>query len=524
RKVVRGEADGLEAKARRPPRGEDARRRLATLHHAGLVALGALLATLVAVAALIYFAPQGGDAVDSVAVLPFANVNSDPDTEYLSDGISEHLINQLAQLPSLRVMARTTAFTYKGKEIDPRRAGREMGVGAVLVGRLTKRDDVLHIQTELVKVEDGSRLWGGTYTRKVADLLVVQQDIASELLQSLRLSLSGEERQQLARRYTQDAGAHQLYLRGEYHRNRATPEDVRRAIELFEESAARDPSYALAHAGLALSYRSLPAYGLMLPREAYPRSKEAAERALRLDPGLAAARIPLASIKFVYEWKFAEAEGDYREALRLNPNHAEAHFAYANFLTAMERFEEAAAEYKVAEQLDPLSLNIADGVAWSLYVAGRYDEALARCRATLDRDPLHAQSYLHMGEIFTAQGKYDEAIAALQKARQLSHQALVEIALGHAYAVSGRREEALQIARDYEARVRAGRASPFLLAVIYAGLGDREAAFTWLEKSYEERSNWMALLKVGRRLQPLRSDPRFQSLLERVGFTSITAS
>ena len=510
-------AGAHKSKAPGRPRRVVMRRGAATLRSAGLVALGALLATLVAVAALIYLA-RDDDGLDSIAVLPFANVGSDPDTEYLSDGVSEHLINQLSQLPSLRVMARTTAFTYKGKEVDPRRAGREMGVGAVLVGRVTKRDDVLTIQTELVRVEDGARLWGGTYTRQVSDLLVVQQDIAGEILQSLRPRLSGEERQQLARRYTQDPEAHRLYMQGEYLRNRATPEDLRRAIELFERAAARDPSYAGAHAGLALSYRSLPAYGLMLPRDAYPRSKQAAERALGLDPGLAAARIPLASIKFLYEWKFAEAEAEYRETLRLNPNHAEAHFAYANFLTAMERFEEARAEYGAAQELDPLSVNISDGVTWSLFVAGRYEEALARCRADLERDPLHAQSYLHMGEIFTAQGRHEEAFAALRKAAQLSNHALVEIALGHAYAVAGRRAEALRIAGDYEARVREGKASPFLLAVIHAGLGDRDAAFAWLEKSYEERSNWMALLKVGRRLQPLHGDPRFRSLLERVGF------
>jgi len=516
-----GEAEGrapAEKKVRRPSRRSAARRRLAVLHRAGLVTMGALLASLVVVAALIYFAQQRSAAIDSIAVLPFANVNSDPDTEYLADGVSEHLIGQLSQLPSLRVMARATAFSYKGKEVDARRVGRELGVGAVLVGRVTKRDDVLLIQTELVKVEDGSRLWGGTYRRDFSDLMVVQHDIASEMLQSLRLRLSGAEEQQLAKRHTEDAEAYQLYLQGEYHRNRATPEDLRHAIDLFERAAARDPGYALAHVGLALSYRSLPAYGLMLPAEAYPRSKEAAERALSLDAGLAAAHIPLASIKFVYDWKFAEAEAEYREALRLNPKNAEAHVAYANFLTAMERFDEGMSEYVVARQLDPLSVNVADGIVWSLFVAGRYDEALARCRENLDRDPLHAQSYLHMGEIYTAQGKYDEAVAALQKAKQLSNQALVEVALGHVYAVSGRREEALAVARDFEARAAEGKASPFLPAVIYAGLGDKDTAFAWLEKSYAERSNWMALLKVGRRLAPLHDDPRFQSLLERVGF------
>jgi serine/threonine protein kinase/tetratricopeptide (TPR) repeat protein len=515
---VRHPPSRLVAAETQPRRRRKVRRlRYTLLHRAGLVAMGALLATLVAVAALIYFG-TGGAVVNSVAVLPFANVHSDPDTEYISDGVAEHLINQLSQLPSLRVMARTTAFTYKGREVDPRRAGREMGVGAVLVGRVTKRGDVLLIQTELVRVEDGARLWGGSYMRKVSELPAVQHDIATEMLQSLKLRLSGEEQEQLARRRTQDAEAYQLYLQGEYHRNRATPDDLRRSVELFERSSARDPSNALTHVGLAFAYRSLPAYGVMLPQEAYPRARAAAQRALALDPQLASAHVPLASIKFVYDWKFDEAEAEYREALRLNPNHAEAHFAFANFLTAMERFDEAMEEYAEAERLDPFSVNIADGVVWSLFVAGRYDEAIARSQRNLERDPRHAQTYLHLGEIYTAQGRYGEAEAALMRARELSNHGLVEIALGHAYAVSGRREEALAIARDYEARVRTGRGSPFLLAVIYAGLDDKDAAFQWLEKSYEDRSNWMALLKVGRRLAPLHSDPRFRSLLDRVGF------
>jgi TolB-like protein/Tfp pilus assembly protein PilF/tRNA A-37 threonylcarbamoyl transferase component Bud32 len=483
------------------------------------VAAGVLLAALASLAAYFYFYGAAKTGIDSIAVLPFANVNSDPDTEYLSDGLTEHLINQLSQLPGLRVMARTTAFSYKGKTVDPRVAGRELGVGAVLVGRITKRDDRLLIQADLVRVSDGAQLWGERYSRKFSDLLIVQQDIASEILDGLRLKLSGVEEQQLNKRYTQNPEAYQLYMQAEYHRNRARPEDLKRSIELFNLAIARDSNFALAYVGLASAYRSMPAYGAMTPQEAYPRSREAATRALSIDPSMSAAHVPLASIRFVYDWDFRGAEQEYRQAVQLNQNSAEAHFVFANFLTAMTRFDEALAEYKIAKQLDPLSANIMSDMSWSLYAAGRYEEALEQSRQALDRDPNHGVSYLHMGEIYTMQGKYDEAFEALKRAKQMiSRNALVDVALGHAYAMSGRTEEARQVLLELEARSRSGEVSPFFLAVIHTALGEKEEALKLLEQSYEVRSNWMVLLKVGRRLAPLQSDPRFQKLLKDVGF------
>lgn len=506
------------------PRGKRARAAVAasvsgskTRPRALVVAVGLLLAVLASVALYQYFSRTPSVGIDSIAVLPFANFDSDPDTEYLSDGLTEHLINQLSQLPGLRVMARTTAFTYKNKTVDPRVAGRELGVGAVLVGRVTKREDRLLIQADLVRVADGAQLWGERYSRKFSDLMVVQQDIASEILDGLRLKLSGVEEQQLNKRYTQNPEAHQLYLQAEYHRNRARPDDLKRSIELFNLAIARDPNYALAYVGLASAYRSLPAYGAMTPQEAYPRAREAANRALSIDPSMAAAHVPLASIKFVYDWDFPGAEVEYKRAIQLKPNSAEAHFAYANFLTAMTRFDEALNEYKIAKRHDPLSANIMSSTAWSLYAAGRFDEALEQSREALDRDPNHASSYLHMGEIYTMQGRYDEAFDALQKAKQMSRDPLVDVALGHAYAVSGRTEAARRVLVELEARSRSGEVAPFLLAVVHTALGEKEEALRLLEQSYEEHSNWMVLLKVGRRLTPLHSDPRFTKLVEGVG-------
>ncbi|HYE15929.1 MAG TPA: tetratricopeptide repeat protein, partial [Pyrinomonadaceae bacterium] len=510
-------ASSRASSARTAP-AEGARLRRGARARALAAAAAVLLVAGAAVAFYFYSGARQSTGIDSIAVLPFANVNSDPDTEYLSDGIAEHLINQLSQLPSLRVMARTTAFTYKGKSVDPREAGRALGVGSVLVGRVARNGDQIVIQAELVRVSDGAQLWGERYSRKLSDLLIVQQDIAGDILDKLRLRLSGEEERQIARGYTRDPEAYQLYLQGEYHRNRATPEDIKRSIELYNLAVARDPDYALAYVGLAFAYRLLPAYGSMTPHEAFPRARAAANKALQLDPSLAIAHVPLASIRFVYDWDFAGAEGEYKQAIQLNPNSAEAHFAYATFLTALERFPEAEAEFKTAKRLDPLSVNITSIYGWSLYVAGRYEEALELSREALERDPNHARAYLNMGEVYTMQGRYDEALEVLRKAKQMSRDPLVDIALGHLYAVWGRHDEAHKVLEELKVRERNGEVAPFLISVVYAGLGDKDQAFKLLEQSFQERSNWMVLLKVGRRLAPLKDDPRYQSLARRIGF------
>ncbi|HEV2763614.1 MAG TPA: tetratricopeptide repeat protein, partial [Pyrinomonadaceae bacterium] len=492
----------------RAPRG----RRLA------LAAASIFVAALLGVSAFVYFKRTAQAESESIAVMPFANVNSDPDTEYLSDGITEHLINHLSQLPNLRVIARTTAFSYKGRRVDPREAGRELNVGAVLVGEVTKRDDTLTIQTELVRVSDGSRLWGEKYSRPVSDLLGVQRDIAAEILEQLKLRLTTTSRQRMTRHYTENAEAYRLYLQGEYHRKRTTPEDLRRSVEYFQQAVQKDPGYAHAYVGLALAYRSLPGVGAMTPQEAYPRAKDAAERALALDPALASAHVPLASIKYLFDWNFEEAEEGYRTAIELNPNYAEAHSGYANFLTAFGRFDEAMREYQIAQQLDPLSVGIKSNVAWSLYVSGLYDEALARCRESLRLAPDHAPTHIQMGEIYVQQGKFEEAVTAFHKAKDLSADVMADIGLGHAYGVAGRRAEALKILEEMERRVERREVSSFHIATLSTGLGDKDKAFAYLERALRERSNWMVLMKTGPRLAPLRSDPRFEDILRRMNF------
>jgi Tfp pilus assembly protein PilF len=279
-----------------------------------------------------------------------------------------------------------------------------------------------------------------------------------------------------------------------------------------------DPNYALAYQGLALSCRLAPAYRTLEPQEAYPLAKEAAMKALAIDPTLGLAYLPLASIKFAYDWDFAGAENEYKQALQLAPNNAETHSAYSSFLTAMGRTEEALDELKIARQFDPQSPTFASNIAWTLYNAGRFDEAEAQLKQSIRRDPDYARAYTTLGEVYMEQGKFDEAFDAFQKARRLSPDVLSETAVAHLYAISGRRAEALKMAASFESKVLKNELPPFLLAEVYAGLNDRDKAFFWLERAFQERSNWMVFCKIWRRLKPLRGDPRFDDLLKRIGF------
>ncbi len=309
-----------------------------------------------------------------------------------------------------------------------------------------------------------------------------------------------------------------MYLKGEFHRQKAKPADTTLSIEFYESALKLDPNYALAYQGLSLAYRSAPAYGSMFPQEAYPRAKEAAQKALAIDPALSTAYVSLASIKATFDWDFAGAEQEYKRAIQLGPNNAEAHYSYGNFLVAMGRSEAALTEYRIAQQIDPLSLNMQTNAGWAMYISGRNDDAIAEIRKVLIRDPTFARGYMSLGEILEEQGKYDEAITALQRARELSLDPLVDMALGHVYACAGRKNEALKIVVDLEEKVRKKEVSPFLPAVVYTGLNEKDKAFYWLERAYQERSNWLTLIKVGRRLKNLHGDPRFDDLLKRIGF------
>jgi eukaryotic-like serine/threonine-protein kinase len=480
--------------------------------------LAAALALLLLSVALYLFTGRG-KTIDSLAILPFANASANPDAEYLSDGIAESIISSLSQLPRLRVMARSTVLRYKGQEIDPRKVGRDLHVDAVLTGNLIQRGETLIIKMELVKVEDGSQLWGEQYQRKFSGVLAMQAEIAKQISEKLRLKLTGEEQHRLTKVYTDNAEAYQLYLKGRYYWNRRTPESLNKSIEYFQQAADKDPNYALAYVGLADSYSLLGSpVGGGSPREKFPKAKAAALKALELDDTLAEAYASLVIVRLRYDWDWLVAEREIKRAIELNPNYSMTHLMYADYLRVMGRSDEAIAEIKRAQELEPLSLNTNAVVGVHFYFARQYDQAIEQCQKTLDLDPNFAQAHLFLGWAYVQKARYEEAIAAAKKASSLSPSDLRTVsALGHAYAVSGQTSEAVNILDQLKELSRQRYISPHDMAIIYTGLGEKEQAFAWLDKAYADRSWPLPLLKFDPRFDSLRSDPRFADLVRRIG-------
>ncbi|MFL6333374.1 MAG: protein kinase domain-containing protein, partial [Pyrinomonadaceae bacterium] len=376
-------------------------------HKAGAALALAMLLLSATVAGYLFYSARGGAEIHSLAVLPFANTGGDADTEYLSDGITESLINTISKIHGLRVTARTTAFSYKNRSVDPRQVGRELAADAVLTGRVTQRGDSLIIQAELVNVADGSQLWGERYSRKAADVLAVQEQIASEIVDKLRRP-SGAERERLTRGYTANAEAYQLYLRGRFYWNKRSPEGLSRAIDYFNQAIALDPAYALAYAGLADSYALLPMYAHVALGDALPKARTAASKALELDPALAEAHAALASVKS-NDWDWPGVEEHYQRAIQLNPNYATVHQWYSEYLVSAGRVEQALGEIRKAHELDPLSLAINARLGYTLYVAHRYDESLEQLRKTLELDPDFHLTHLFLLFDCIQAGRYGEA-------------------------------------------------------------------------------------------------------------------
>ncbi|HJQ68074.1 MAG TPA: protein kinase [Blastocatellia bacterium] len=457
-------------------------------------------------------------AIDSLAILPFANASNDPDTDYLSDGITESIINNLSQVPKLRVMARSTVFRYKGRESDPREVGRDLDVRAVLTGRLLQRGEHLVIKAELVDAVDGSQLWGEQYNRRMADIFSIEEEISKEISEKLRLKLSGAQKKRLTKRHTENTEAYQLYLKGRYHWNKRIEEELKKGIQYFEQAIAVDPGYALAYAGLADSYNILVSYSAMAPKDAFPKAKQAAERALQLDDRLGEAHASLAFVRFGFDWDFAEAEREFARSIELNPGYAAAHQWNAIYLAAMERLEEAKAETTRAQDLDPLSLPIMTNVGWIHHLSRRYDRAIDAYKKALEMDQNFILARRRLGQTYEQKGMYDEAIAEFQKTLAIFGGDTESIAaLGHAYAASGREAEAYDVI-DKLAELGTQRYIPsYFTARIHTALGHTDQAFEWLEKAYEERYGFLIYMKVEPSFDPIRQDPRFSELARRVG-------
>ncbi|MCI0487880.1 MAG: protein kinase [Blastocatellia bacterium] len=456
--------------------------------------------------------------VNSLAILPFANASDDPDMEYLSDGITESIINNLSQLPKLKVMARSTVFRYKGKPADPQEVGEALGVRVVLTGRVLERGDQLIIKAELVDASDGSQIWGEQYNRNRSAIFAVEEEISKEISEKLRLKLSGTEKRQLGKRYTEKTAAYHLYLKGRYSWNKRTVEGLNRGIEYFEQAITEDPNYALAYAGLADSYNILASYSALPSRDAFTRAKTAALKALELDDELAEAHTSLALIRFGCDWNWREAEREYELAIKLNPGYATAHLWYALYLAAMGRFDEAFREIKRAQELDPLSLPINTNAGWIMHLARRYDEAIEQYRKTLELDPGFILAHRRLGQTYKQKGMYDEAIEELQIALALSGDDTETVAaLGHAYAKSGRELGAVKVLEALKQLSKERYIPAYFIARIHIGLGEKDRAFEWLEKTCEERYGFLVYLKVDPVFDPLREDARFADLMRRVG-------
>jgi serine/threonine protein kinase/TolB-like protein/Tfp pilus assembly protein PilF len=453
---------------------------------------------------------------DSLAVLPLVNASTDEGAEYLSDGITESIINNLSQLPQLKVMARHTVFRYKGREVDPQEIRRDLGVQKVLMGRVQMFGDNLIITIELIDLIDGSQLWGERYKRKSSDIFELQDEISKEISDKLKIKLSGEERKLLTKRYTENTEAYKLYLQGRYCLGKLTGEGIKKGIEKFQEAIDQDPSYALAYAGLANAYY-VQSSNYLPAKEAMPKARAAALRALEMDEELAEAHASLALVKAFYEWDWAGAETEYQRAIELNPGYASAHHWYGWYLALVGRLDEAIAQIKKADELDPLSLEINSDLGLSFFFAGKYEQALEQFQKALEEEPDSIWTRFFLGWSFEQIGQLEKAVAEYKKARKVDESPLIIAALGHAYALLGRYDEA-QAALDEMKELSTRRhISPYLFTIIYIALGDHDRAFAELEKDYENRSEALAWLKVDPRLDPLRADPRFTDLLRRIG-------
>ncbi|MDQ3115557.1 MAG: hypothetical protein M3Q86_02940, partial [Verrucomicrobiota bacterium] len=492
-----------------------------------LIAAAALCLIVLALGALFYFranifparlsAAASSQTRHSIAVLPFENATNDPSADYLSEGISEALINSLTELQQLRVIARSTAFHYKGKDIDPQRVGRELQVAAVLTGRVRQIQDALSVQVDLVDTATGAQLWGTAYERKISDIVAVKQAIAREVTQKLKIRLSGEEERRLVKRDTSNAEAYQYYLRGRYFWNQRTPEGIKKAIAEFQQAIEHDPNFALGYTGLADSYLLLEQYAGVPWSEVMPKARAAVDRALRIDDSLAE---PHASSGLIYQfnWQWTPAEEEYRRAISLNPNYPTAHHWYGLYLNVRQRFDDALEETRRAQELDPLSPIIGANVAITLLLKNQPALAIEQCQRIIEFNPNHISGYDWLSLAYLHEGRLPEAIAVREKVVEMSQRSGPQLGiLGYLYAMAGRRDEALEILRELEQKYARRETTGQTLAGICDALGDPDQAFAWLERDFQRHSADLQFIVTRPQFAHLCREPRVIGLLQRMG-------
>jgi serine/threonine protein kinase len=494
--------------------------------------LTALLVALLAAISVIIWKSElaGRSPITGIAVLPFENASNDPNTEYLSEGISEALINSLSELQQLRVIARPTAFHYKRKDVDPRQVGRELGAAAVLTGKVRQMQDALNVQVDLLDAATGAQIWGAGYDRKIADLVAVKQAIAQEVTAKLKLKLSGEEQRRLVKRDSTNAEAYQFYLRGRYFWNKRTSDGLKTAISYFSQAIGKDPAYGPAYAGLADAYAVLPNYSQTPGREAYPKAEAAALKALELDDELGEAHVSLANIRVWHKWGNG-AEAEFKRGLQLNPNYSTAHQWYSIYLSVTGRQTESIAEMEKAKELDPFSLIINTEVGCPYLYAKQYDRAVESFRKAIEMDSDFPFAHFALAEACDRLGRYKEALDEHEKALAIARRVRAIDMTGNDaprawYALTGPLQNTylavvgpsywpgrLETARK---SYQAGTTSASEVAGIYSILGDREQAFFWLETAYRESDDFLVFLNIQPQFENLRSDPRFRELIQRI--------
>jgi tetratricopeptide (TPR) repeat protein len=434
--------------------------------------------------------------------------------------MTESLIGSLSQLPNLNVKARTSVFRYKGKEIDPKRIGQELSVQAILTGRVLQRGQDLTLYVELIDAATENVLWKDNYARSMSNLVSLQSDIAKDVSNKLKTKLSGAVEEQVTKTYTENNEAYQLYLKGRYFWNKFTPADHQKAAEYFNQAIATDPGYALAYVGLADTYGASATNSWIPPKESYLKAKAAVKKALEIDDTLPEAHVTMGALIMFSDFDWETAEREYKRAIELNPNHADTYALYSYLLSALGRPNEAIAKAQRALELDPLSATLSDDVAAAYYLARQSDQAIKQIQKTLEIEPDRSVAHISLGNVYEQKGMYEEAIAEYQKAISSSERTSQNLGfLGHAYAASGKRNEAVKILNEMKEMSKQKYVSPYDLAILYTGLGEKDKALEQLNHAYEEQSGWIIYLKVEPLFDPLRSDPRFQDLLRRVGLT-----
>ena len=457
----------------------------------------------------------------SIAVLPFENLSSDPDNAYFTEGIQDEILARLAKIADLKVISRASTQRYKSSPDDLPQIAKRLGVSNILEGSVQKTADRVRVTVQLINAASDAHLWGETYDRNLTDVFAAESDIARAIATTLQAKLTGSEQNALTARPTENTEAHQLYLRGRYFWNKRTGADLKKSIDYFNQAIGKDPNYALAYAGLADAYVLLSAYAEASPKDSLPQAKAAAAKALELDSTLGEAHATLGNTLVAYDLNFAEANREFRRAIELNPNYATAHQWYGETaLVPLGQFDEAIAEAKRALELDPLSVIINADVGTILTNARRYDEAIEQLRKTVEMEPGFYYAHWTLGDALELTGRNEEAMAEYKKAIALDDDPLPRALLGHLYAKLGRKDEALAILKQLRERRESSKqryVSPFNLALVHIGLGQKSEAIQLLEETYEERDGYnIAFIKVEPMLDPLRGDPRFEALVQKV--------